>query len=68
MHHPSQGALYIKSLWALSLEAKISSDGCQLKQSTDVNAAVAVVGMSDLSQTKAVAGKGGGIFVTRMCM
>lgn len=64
---PSQATLNIRSLWALSEEAKISSDDYQLKLYADITVAVTVVCISDLSQTKA-AGERSDIFVTRMCV
>lgn len=54
-------------LWALSEEAKISSDDYQLKLYADITVAATVVCMSNLSQTKA-AEERGGISVTRMCV
>ena len=54
-------------LWALSEEAKISSDDYQLKLYADITVAATVLCMSNLSQTKA-AEERGGISVTRMCV
>lgn len=63
----SEATLNIRSLWALSEEAKISSDDYQLKLCADTTVAVTVVCISDLSQTKA-AGERSGASVTRMCV
>lgn len=62
---PSLATLNVRSTWALSEEAKISSDDYQLKLCAGITVAVTVVRVSDRSQTKA-AGERRGIFVTRM--
>lgn len=53
LQHLSTSSSKYKILWALSEEAKISSDDYQLKSCADITLTVTVVRISDLSQTKA---------------